>query len=130
MLKRNRLFYFFIVILVIGLGLFSRTDFIPASIYPYLGDALYAMMFYFLIGFLFPNLSSFHTFLLSLGICFLIEITQLYQSDWIIALRRTQLGALILGHGFLWSDLLAYFVGSLVGFIVERKLLSHITYKL
>ena len=129
MSKRNRVFYFFLIILTIGLGLFSRTEYIPALIYPYLGDLLYATMFYFLIGFLLPRLSSLSVFLISLGFCFFIEITQLYQADWINVIRQTRIGSLVLGHGFLWSDLLAYIAGSLVGFVLELKIFSRVAYK-
>ena len=40
-----------------------------------------------------------------------IEISQLYQAGWINAIRGTTLGALVLGHGFLWSDMVCYTVG-------------------
>lgn len=124
--KRNRPKYFLMIIFIIILGLFSRSAVIPKCIYPYLGDAFYALMFFFLIGFLFPRLSSSKTFLSCISICVFIELTQLYQAEWILVLRQTQIGALVLGHGFLWSDLVAYFVGGLLGFLLEEKLLSKI----
>lgn len=49
--------------------------------------------------------------LLSLAVCYLVEFSQLYQAPWIITIRRTLPGRLVLGHGFLWSDLLAYTAG-------------------
>ncbi|WP_373331494.1 hypothetical protein [Salmonirosea aquatica] len=39
-----------LIIATIGLGLASRSSFIPSLIYPYLGDGLYALMIYFMIG--------------------------------------------------------------------------------
>ncbi|MEH0155454.1 DUF2809 domain-containing protein [Limibacter armeniacum] len=128
--KRNRVQYFLMVIAVIGLGLLSRTSVIPSIIYPYLGDALYALMIYFIIGFCFPNKKSISIMLICIGICFLIEISQLYKADWIMLVRSYKIGSLILGHGFLWSDLICYSFGGLVGYVIEKTTLNKITVQL
>lgn len=107
------------ILLTIGLGLLSRTRFIPDWIYPYLGDMLYALMFFFITGFVFPRLHSWKIVLISVGFCFLIELSQLYQADWINTLRSYRLGGLILGYGFLWSDLVSYAVGGMMGWFFE-----------
>ena len=39
------------------------------------------------------------------------EFSQLYRAPWIDAVRATRLGALVLGQGFLWSDLWCYAAG-------------------
>lgn len=116
---RNRLRYFFIIIFVVLLGLFSRSRFTPEIIYPYIGDAFYALMMYFIVAFLRPASSPKTVFLAALAICFAIEFSQLYQADWLNHIRSNKIGALVLGHGFLWSDLLAYLFGALVGFLLE-----------
>jgi hypothetical protein len=43
----------------------------------------------------------------------------LYHANWIDTIRKTTLGGLILGYGFLWSDLLAYAIGIAAGVIIE-----------
>ncbi len=48
-----------------------------------------------------------------------IEISQLYHDPWIDAIRQTTLGGLILGFGFLWSDLACYAVGVGLGVMIE-----------
>ena len=118
-IQRNRLQNLVLVMVVIGLGLGSRTRIIPELIYPYLGDALYALMFFFMVGFMFPNMRTAKVFLISVGICYLIEFSQFYQAEWMNAIRNTRLGGLVLGFGFLWSDLVSYFVGGLIGMGVE-----------
>jgi len=122
--NRNRRRYFFLVLATIGIGLASRSRFVPELIYPYLGDVLYALMIYFLIGFLFPRISALQVVLISILICFAIEISQLYQADWILEIRRTKLGGLILGFGFLWRDLICYLIGGMAGFGLERLFLN------
>jgi hypothetical protein len=118
--SRNRIHYLFFIILAIGFGLFSRSRFIPDLIYPYLGDLLYCLMFYFIIGFLFPKIKSVNVLLYCVAICFVIEVSQLIKVDWLNEIRNTTLGKLTLGSGFLWSDLVSYTLGGLVGFVLEK----------
>ncbi len=120
---RNRKLYLFLVIATIGVGLLSRTRFVPNVIYPYVGDYLYAVMVFFIIGFLFNTSTSLKVAITSVLICFLIEFFQLYQADWINAVRSTKLGALVLGNGFLWSDIICYTFGGITGYVLERLFL-------
>ncbi|MFK7809305.1 MAG: DUF2809 domain-containing protein [Saprospiraceae bacterium] len=120
-MKRSRPPYLFLVIITIAIGLFSRSGYVPEPITPYAGDILYTTMYFFLFGMLFPKMSALRVFLLSTLFCFAIEVLQLYQADWIENIRDYKLGGLILGHGFLWSDLLCYTVGGLLGWGVEEQ---------
>jgi hypothetical protein len=122
--SRNRIHYLFFIILAIGIGLFSRSRFIPDLIYPYLGDLLYCLMFYFIVGFLFPKMKSVNVLLCCVAICFIIEVSQLIKVDWLNEIRNTTLGKLTLGSGFLWSDLVSYTLGGLVGFVLEKYFLK------
>ena len=40
-----------------------------------------------------------------------VELGQLYHAPWIEAVRQTRIGGLVLGFGFLWSDLACYAAG-------------------
>lgn len=116
---RNRSFYVFLIIFTIGLGLVSRINLVPKLFYPFLGDILYTLMIFFITGFLFPKLSSFKVALISISFCFSVEISQLYQANWINEIRSYKLGGLILGYGFLWNDLISYLIGGIIGFCLE-----------
>ena len=120
-LKNNRLHYFLALFITLILGILSRkiTD-IPL----FIGDVLYAVLIYFGLRFLFINLKTYKTFLLSLLFCFGIEILQLVQIDWLIAIRKTTLGHYILGEGFLWLDLLCYVIGSFTAYYFDKLFLS------
>ena len=120
-MKNNRLNYFTLILLVMILGIVSRKI---SNIPLFIGDVLYAVLIYFGLRFLFINLKTYKTFLLSLLFCFGIEILQLVQIDWLIAIRKTTLGHYILGEGFLWSDLLCYVVGTLVAFLIDWKFIK------
>lgn len=120
--SRNRTNYFLLTGVVIGTGLASRkfSGVLHDSINLYLGDTLWALMIYLMIAFLLPRQSIVKVAVLSLAFCFIIEISQLYHAPWIDAIRSTRLGGLVLGFGFLWSDLLAYSMGVALGAIFER----------
>ncbi|OOG92702.1 hypothetical protein BTH41_04724 [Bacillus mycoides] len=85
----------------------------------YLGDALWALMIFIGVGFLFHKMKTKKLAFLSLLFCYGIEISQLYHADWIDNIRATTLGGLVLGYGFLWSDLLAYTIGVGMGMLCE-----------
>jgi hypothetical protein len=120
-MKRNRLLYGILIILTIIIGLLSRkmTAYLPDIINLGLGDALWALMIYWIIGFIFPRFSIRKIALISITICFLVEFSQLYQADWINAIRANRFGALVLGRGFLWSDFISYSLGVLLGLGIE-----------
>ena len=122
MKPRTRTLYFFLIIITIALGLFSRSTFIPLLIYPYLGDALYAVMIYFIVTFIAPKTSFHKTSIISILICYTIEFSQLYQAPWISELRHYTLVKLVLGQGFLWTDLVSYLLGTILGFSIDFKL--------
>jgi hypothetical protein len=121
--KRNRIYQSGYVILTVALGLFSRSGYLPDFLYGYLGDALYALMFFFIIGFVFPKFSTIKVALIALSFCFAIEISQFYHAEWIDTIRQTRIGGLVLGFGFLWSDLLSYTFGVITGALLERAVL-------
>lgn len=83
----------------------------PEFIARYGGDALWAAMVYWLVA-LAGRAAAVHRVALSaLAIAFVVETSQLYHASWIDAVRATRAGALVLGQGFLWSDLVCYAVG-------------------
>ncbi len=124
---KSRLIYIILFAITIIVGLFSRSTYIPQVIYPYIGDVFYALMMYWIFAGIFPVKKPAKVALIAIGICFCIELLQLYQADWINAIRHTKLGGLVLGFGFLWSDLLCYTIGGTIGggsdyFIKKRRL--------
>jgi len=109
------------IIIVITLGLLSRkmAYAIPEILNAYLGDALWALMIFIGFGFIFRYMKTKKIALMAIAFCYLIEISQLYHAPWIDSIRKTTLGGLVLGYGFLWSDLIAYAIGIAAGMILE-----------
>ena len=120
-MKRSRLKYLTAAVVVVLLGLASRhySDLIPPVVASYAGDTLWALTAFLGIGILFPGSSTARVGLAAMLFAVSIELSQLYQTPWINQLRNTTLGALILGQGFLWSDILCYAIGVGSGYILE-----------
>ena len=120
-MKNERLKYFILFLLVLILGILSRKiNGIPL----FIGDILYAVLIYFGFRFLIMDSKKSTSHLLSLLFCFGIEILQLVQIDWLIAIRKNTLGHYILGEGFLWLDLLCYVMGTLMAYYLDKLFLS------
>ncbi len=120
---RSRAVYAGLVLATVATGLASRRfgDALPAPVAAYLPDALYALMVFLLVGLIFPKVGTANVALAALLSCYSIETSQLYQADWINAVRQTRLGGLVLGFGFLTSDILCYMAGVAFGAASEWK---------
>ncbi|MFO1498985.1 MAG: DUF2809 domain-containing protein [Verrucomicrobiota bacterium] len=75
------------------------------------GDALWAVMMTWLVGAILPGAGLDARCALSLGICLVVELSQLWHAPAIDSIRGTTLGHLVLGSGFDRRDLLAYALG-------------------
>jgi hypothetical protein len=115
--------YVVLVCLTMLLGLASRRygHWLPWWAATYAGDALWALLVFWLVGLGRPRWRS--RGVASAAWCFAVatEISQLYHAPWLDALRHTTLGILVLGQGFLWSDIGCYTVGVLAGYALERS---------
>ena len=125
-MNKTRIQYSVLFLTIILLGILSRKiSFIPL----WIGDFLYAIMIYFLVRILFTHKKAIFIIIYSLLICYSIEFLQLYQSDWITALRKTLFGRYVLGQGFLWSDILTYTFGITFIFLIEKFTLKYNTHE-
>ncbi|MDB4662639.1 DUF2809 domain-containing protein [Verrucomicrobiales bacterium] len=97
---------------LIPLGLATRSlDWLPEFIRVHAGDALWAGSIYWGIALVFPRLSIRALVIGSLVFSFAIELSQLSSHPALVAARANPFGALVLGHGFLWVDLIRYTLG-------------------
>jgi len=126
LIPRSRPLYILLVLAVIAAGLASRRYpvLLPAQLGKYPGDALWALMVLLLYGLARPGWSVGRVAAAALATSFAVEFSQLYQADWINAIRHTTLGHLVLGSTFHVPDLLAYTVGVAVGAVAERLMLA------
>jgi Protein of unknown function (DUF2809) len=121
-LYRNRLGYTIAIVFVIILGLASRRypQFLPAILDKYPGDALWTIVVYLICAIVFPRASTWKIAGLALGISYVVEFAQLDRAPWLVAIRRTTIGHLLLGSQFAGEDLVAYTVGAAIAMLVEN----------
>ncbi|MEZ0255649.1 MAG: DUF2809 domain-containing protein [Chthoniobacter sp.] len=119
--SRSRLLLLFGFVAVILLGMASRRFpfLLPAVLGKYPGDALWALMVFIGLAFIWPRATTVHLSLWAFAIACVDEFSQLYQAPWINAIRHTTIGHLVLGSVFSWVDIGAYAIGVLLGALFD-----------
>ncbi len=111
--RRSRTVYLLLAGATIVAGLASRRfgGVLPGFVAAYAGDVLWAAMVYLLIAAAWPGASVRRVTTAAAIVSLAVELGQLYHAPWIDAVRHTRMGGLVLGRGFLWSDLACYAAG-------------------
>jgi len=121
---KRRVVYLLLAMVTMLVGLASRRyrPHLPSFIGEYSGDVLWALMLFLVVSFVLAGRLLVQRCIISLVLAFAVEVSQLYHSPWIDGIRSTTLGGLVLGFGFLWSDLVCYLVGIVAGVLADRLL--------
>jgi len=127
---RLRLIFLAIAIAVIPIGLVARSmrgdadgSTVPGFIATYLGDTLWAVLFFFTFAALLPRLTTLRCAVLTLGVTLGIEASQLYHGEPLTTLRNFAPSRFLLGSHFLWSDIACLFVGTALAMTIHRLML-------
>ena len=111
--------------MVLGLATRRVPSAFPALVARDGGDALWAAAVFWLVTLVRPELATARVALVALALAYAVEFSQLWHAPWLHAVRATRVGALVLGRGFLWSDLVRYAAGvalaaALDAWVVQR----------
>ncbi len=122
MTTRNRVLYSALLAATLVIGLLTRRfgAFLLPAIAAYAPDALWALAVFWLVGTVWTKAATAWVASAALAFAFCIEISQLFHPAWLDAIRHTRAGGLVLGFGFLWSDIACYIAGVGVGVALER----------
>ena len=99
----------------------SRSYSSPDFFNTYYPDTAWTMAVYCGFGLLFDKGVRLN-FPAALVSSYIIEASQLFATPFLSAARATRLGGLILGYGFLWSDIICYTVGAVICLAAELLL--------
>lgn len=88
----------------------------------YVGDVLWGALFFGLAAFARPSAATLRLWVAATVTTEVIELSQLYQAPWAQAVRATRVGGLLLGHEFLWSDVVCVAVGTTAAALLDARL--------
>ena len=127
--RRQRGLYFGIALLVIPVGLLARGFRSGADastpigfIATYLGDTLWAVLFFFVFAGCFVRWRTLQLASLTLAVTLGIELSQLYQGQPLHALRSVTAIRFLIGSDFLWSDVACLCAGTAAACAMHRLL--------
>ncbi len=119
-----------VIAVTIVIGLKSRSSSTDSSTLfgQYGGDILWAFMIYWGAALLFFKQTVKLPTAVSFVFSYAIEFSQFCKWEKLMELRATRFGALILGHGFLFSDLICYSIGIaaavLIDYFIVRRIIN------
>ena len=121
--SRSRLAVARWLLITVAFGLASRRfpDALPRIVSRYAGDVLWAAMVYWWLALLWPRAPVTRLAASALGIAIAVEMSQLLHAPWLNAVRANAFGALVLGQGFLWSDITCYITGVALAVLIDRN---------
>jgi len=119
MTRRSVYFAAGLATMLAGLGSRKLRDDLPPLLAEYAGDTLWALMLFWLVSALISGQPLAMRAAISLALAYFVELSQLYHAPWIDSIRQTTLGGLVLGFGFLWTDLVCYTLGIAIGVSLE-----------
>ena len=105
----------------VALGLASRLyrGDLPFVIAEYAGDTLWATAVFFMVRLLWPAASGLALAAVTLAIAFSVEFSQLAHPAWLDAFRQQPGVALVLGYGFVPTDLACYTAGVVLAWAID-----------
>ena len=88
---------------------------------PFVGDILVVIfMYYFIKAFI--NTKAIYIAIFTLIFSFVVEILQYFNFVEMIGLGHNKVARIIIGTSFSWIDLLCYFVGFILLFLIDKDL--------
>jgi hypothetical protein len=120
---KNRGLYFLLAVFTAVFALYLRSlwEYLPFFINIWIGDFLWAIMLFWFFRIFFLRTESKKLAIVLIVFCWFIEASQAFHTPMLDAFRDTTFGGLLLGHGFLWSDILSYTAGIISAYFIETK---------
>ncbi len=106
--------------IMLGLLVHLRGAVLGPVLQDVLGDALWAAMIAWWIGAIAPRAGALMRGAAAYTVCAGVEVSQLYHTPSLDALRATTVGHVVLGSGYDTRDLAAYAAGVLGALLLQR----------
>jgi hypothetical protein len=112
-----------ILIIIVALSLREIWAYLPYWFNFWIGDFLWAAMLYCAMIAIFSPNNKWRATLGLVAFCWIIEASQAWHTPWLDPFRQTTFGGVLLGHGFLWSDIVAYTAGAIAAYWTDKLIL-------
>ncbi|MFP5040059.1 DUF2809 domain-containing protein [Parasediminibacterium sp. JCM 36343] len=125
---KQKLTYLSLFIFCVWLALATRShhEWFPHIVVVYGGDIIWAGMFVFFLRIFFPKATLWKLALVNYALGVADEFSQLNHSSLMVYIRSNYYGRLMFGVGFLWSDIVCYAIGTLIGWAIVAILEKYI----
>ena len=116
---RPRYAYALWLALLVVAGLGSRGPGLPPFCLLYMGDILWGAMFFVVYRCGWPAARAGRVWRWAAATTVIIEVSQLWKASWLVAIRATMVGKLLLGDTFLWSDVACVLLGATLAALID-----------
>ena len=96
----------------------NHHNWFPHLVVVYGGDTIWSGMFMFLLRIFFSHSALYQLAIINYLLGVADELTQLNNGALMVCIRSTTFGRLMFGVGFLWSDIVCYAIGTLLGWAI------------
>lgn len=118
-MKRRPFVVLVVMTIVAGLAVHLGGSPLPDAVQDFTGDLLWATMMVWWAGVAVPALSGYTRAATAYLVCVAVELSQLWHTPALDAVRATTPGHLVLGSGFDPRDLVAYLAGVSLAALIE-----------
>lgn len=119
--RRHRGLLCVVLVLVVALGLATRRygSALPTPLSLYGGDTLWAAAVFVSLALLRPAARRWQLAVGAALFSLAVELSQLAHPAWLETLRGWPAAGLLIGYGFVWSDLACYALGIVLALVVD-----------
>ncbi len=115
--------------IVAGLAVHLGGGPLPGAVRDIAGDVLWATMMVWWIGVVAAEASVRTRAAAAYAVCVTVELSQLWHTPMLDAVRATTMGHLVLGSGFDSRDLVAYLAGVSLAALIETRIVVRIAHR-
>ena len=116
-----------LLIIIIPIGFYSKlyTGLGNEWVNNKLGGVFYEIFWCLVLYIIFPKVKPFKIGIWVFLITCILEFAQLLNNGFLEIIRSNFIGQTIFGNSFTWTDFPYYFIGSVLGYLILKKLEKH-----
>lgn len=114
--QKNFIIFLILFLVEVIIALFVNDSIIR----PYGGDVLVVILIYYFVK-SFIQTETIHLVISVILFAYLVEISQYFHLIKILNMQDNIIMETVLGHSFSWGDILAYTIGGIICYLIDRQ---------